>query len=120
MPDYIEIKDLLLRTIVGINAEERDHRQDVLLNLRLDTDLKPAGRSDDIDDTLNYRTLCKQVIERVENSKYLLVEKLAEEVAAVCLSFPRVSQVRVSLEKPGALRFARSVGVVIERSRNDR
>lgn len=119
MSDIIEIKDLLLRTIVGINPEERDHRQDVLVNLTITTDLRAAGQTDDIEQAVNYRTLCKQVIECVESSSYFLVERLAEEVARVCLSFPRVEGVKVSIEKPGALRFARSVGVVIQRHRNE-
>jgi len=119
MPDYIEIKDLLLRTIVGINAEERENRQDVLLNIRLETDLKKAGQTDCIDDTLNYRTLCKQIIACVESSEYLLVERLAEEVMTLCLAFPGAVSARVTLEKPGALRFARSVGVTIERRRHE-
>lgn len=117
MSDYIEIKDLLLRTIVGINAEERENLQDVLISIRLETDLHAAGQSDDIADTLNYRTLCKEIIERVESSRYLLVERLAAEVMRLCLASPRVIAARVSLEKPGALRFARTVGVVIERRR---
>jgi 2-amino-4-hydroxy-6-hydroxymethyldihydropteridine diphosphokinase len=75
--------------------------------------------SDDIDDALNYRTLTKRVIEVVEGSRFFLVERLAAEVAALCLQDPRVECVRVSVEKPGALRFARSVGVQIERSRAD-
>jgi dihydroneopterin aldolase/D-erythro-7,8-dihydroneopterin triphosphate epimerase len=117
MADFIEIQDLLLRTIVGINPEERENRQDVVLNLRLETDLREPGRTDDIGQTVNYRTLCKQVIELVESSQFLLVERLAEEVAQLCLNDARVRSVRVSVEKPGALRFARSVGVVIERRR---
>lgn len=119
MADFIEIKDLLLRTIVGINAEEREHRQDVLINIRLELDLSRPGNSDDIQDTLNYRTLCKQVIECVENSTYLLVERLAAEVMRLCLADPQVKAARVSLEKPGALRFARSVGIVLERRRDE-
>jgi len=119
MADYIEIRDLLLRTIVGINPGERQNKQDVLINLRLETDLTKAGQSDDIADTLNYRTLCKEVIARVEASGFFLVERLAEDVAQVCLTYPSVLSVRVTLEKPGALRFSRSVGVVIERRRPD-
>jgi len=119
MPDFIEIKDLLLRTIVGINPEERENRQDVLINIRLETDLRAAGHSDDIGETLNYRTLCKQVIECVENSEFQLVERLAKAVMDLCLASPHVIAARVTLEKPGALRFARSVGVVLERRRGD-
>jgi len=119
MSDFIDIKDLFLRTIVGINPEEREQKQDVLINLRLWTDLSAAGCRDQIDETLNYRTVCKQVIQAVENSQFFLVERLAQEVADVCLKHDRVDRVRVSVEKPGALRFARSVGVVIERGRHD-
>lgn len=118
MADYIEIKDLLVRTIIGINPEERENRQDVLINLKFKVDLRSAGISDQINDAVNYRTICKQVFALVEESKYLLVEKLAEEVARLCLQDPRVETVWVSIEKPGALRFARSVGVTIERSQN--
>ncbi|MCA8999065.1 MAG: dihydroneopterin aldolase [Planctomycetaceae bacterium] len=119
MSDQIEIHDLLLRTIIGINPEERETLQDVVISLTMETDLRDAGCSDDIDQTVNYRTICKNVITLVEGSKYLLVEKLAQEVARCCLEDPRVQKVLVKVEKPGALRFARSVGVTIERSRDD-
>jgi D-erythro-7,8-dihydroneopterin triphosphate epimerase len=117
MPDFIEINDLLLRTIIGINDEERVNRQDVLINLRLETDLRPAATTDDIADAVNYRTICKQMIDFVEGSQFLLVERLAEEIATLCLADERVTSVRVRVDKPGALRFARSVGVEIERHR---
>jgi dihydroneopterin aldolase/D-erythro-7,8-dihydroneopterin triphosphate epimerase len=119
MPDRIEIRDLLLRAIIGINPDERINRQDVLLNIELDADLRPAARSDDIRDAVNYRTIAKEVIELVEGSKFRLVESLAEAVATLCLRDDRVTRVRVSLQKPGALRFAASVGVTIERTRPD-
>jgi D-erythro-7,8-dihydroneopterin triphosphate epimerase len=119
MTDRILIKDLFLRTIIGINAEERTERQDVLINLSVETDTRRAGLSDDIADAVNYRTLTKQIIELVESSRFLLVERLAEEIARLCLADLRVSKVSVTVEKPQALRFARSVGVSIERSRDD-
>ena len=119
MTDQIHIRDLHLRTVIGINDQERRDRQDVLINLTLDTDTRTAGRSDDIHDAFNYRTLAKRVIGLVENSQFYLVEKLAAEVARLCLEDTRVECVRVSVEKPGALRFARSVGVTIERGRDD-
>ncbi len=117
--DRIEIKDLLLRGILGINDWEREKPQDILLNLTLFADLGAAGISDDIQDTVNYRTLSKQVIEHVEGSARQTVEALAADVARICLSDPRVARVRVRIEKPGALRFARSVGVEIERTAAD-
>jgi dihydroneopterin aldolase/D-erythro-7,8-dihydroneopterin triphosphate epimerase len=119
MADQILIKDLFLRTIIGVNDDERSNRQDVLINLVLDVDTRAAGRSDDMNDTVNYRDIAKQVIELVEGSKFFLVEKLADEIARVCLSEQRVEQVRVSVEKPAALRFAKSVGVSIVRTRDD-
>jgi dihydroneopterin aldolase/2-amino-4-hydroxy-6-hydroxymethyldihydropteridine diphosphokinase len=119
MTDQIQIKDLLLRAILGINEEERRNRQDVLINIRLHADTRAAGRSDDIADAVNYRTLTKRIIALVENSQFYLVEKLAAEIAALCLDDPRVEQADVRVEKPGALRFARSVGVEIQRTRAD-
>ena len=117
MADRIIVSDLLLRTIIGVNDEERIERQDVRINLVLETDTRAAGRSDDLEQAVNYRTVVKQVIELVENSRFFLVEKLAEEIAQVCLRDERVDRVQVTVEKPAALRFARSVGVSIWRSR---
>lgn len=116
MADRIEIKDLLIHTIIGIKDEERKNPQPVLINITLETDTRAAGRSDDISDAVNYRTITKQVIELVERSQYFLLEKMAQEIARVCLADQRVEGVKVSVEKPGAVRFSRSVGVTIERS----
>ena len=117
MNDQIQIKDLLLRTIIGINDEERRKRQDVLINITLHADTRAAGASDKIEDAVNYRSITKRVIKRVEESNFYLVEKMATEIAVICLQDPRVEAVDVRVEKPGALRFARSVGVEIHRSR---
>ena len=119
MTDRIYIKDLLLRAIIGINDEERRNRQDVLINITMFADTMAAGVSDDIADAVNYRTITKRVIQLVEGSKFYLVEKMAAEIADVCLQDPRVERAQVSVEKPGALRFARSVGLTIERWQND-
>ncbi len=117
--DRIEIKDLLLRGIVGINDWERENPQDILINLTLFADLVRAGASDAIEDTVNYRTITKQIIDLVEHSARYTVEALAADIARLCLSAPGVERVRVRVEKPGALRFARSVGVEIERRATD-
>jgi len=119
MTDQIQIKDLHLRTIIGINEEERRNRQDVLINIVLYADTTAAGASDDMDDAVNYRTIAKRVIKLVEESEFYLVERMAAEIAAICLEDPRVEEVSVRVEKPGALRFARSVGVEIHRTRAD-
>jgi len=117
-PDRIRIEDLLLRCIIGVNDWEREQKQDVIINITLHTDTRAAGSSDRIEDTINYRSLTKEVIEHVEGSTYFLVEALAEAVAGICLSDRRVVRVDVSVDKPGALRFARSVGVTITRRRS--
>ena len=117
--DRIEIRDLLLRGIVGINETERRKRQDILLNLTLVTDTQAAAASDDIQDTVNYRTVTKSIIELVESSSFFTVEKMAHEVARLVLTAHPVQEITVTVEKPGALRFARSVGVTITRRAGD-
>ena len=117
--DRILINDLLIRGIVGVNDWERTNRQDILVNIELFADLAPAGGSDDVKDTVNYRTIAKDVIEHVEVSSRFTVEALAADIAGLCLRRPGVHSARVRVEKPGAVRFARSVGVEIERRRND-
>jgi FolB domain-containing protein len=117
--DRIEIHDLLLRCIVGINPEERVKKQDVIINLTLYGDLRQAGLSDDIVDAINYKNLTKRVIDHVEESSFFLVEKLAHSIAEITIREFGVARAVVSVEKPGALRFARSVGVVIERTTAD-
>ena len=117
MTDKVLITDLLLRTIIGINDEERVNHQDVVINIEMHADLRAAGVSDDIANTVNYRTIAKAVIALVENSAFYLVEKMAEEIAAICLTDPLVTRAIVTVEKPGALRFARTVGVTVDRSR---
>lgn len=119
MADQIEVRDLLLRAIIGINEEERVKPQDVVIHLVLWADTRAAAASDDIADAVNYRTVSKQVIELVEASSFFLVERMAAEIAGLCLAEPRVERVRVTVEKPGALRFARTVSVTIERTRED-
>jgi FolB domain-containing protein len=91
----------------------------VLLNITLFGDLSAAGESDQIEDTINYRTVTKEIIKHVESSKRFTVEALASDVARICLKEKGVLRARVRVEKPGALRFARSVGVEIERTADD-
>jgi len=118
--DKIYIRDLLLRCIVGIYPEERTHKQDVIINVMLTCDLRKAGASDQIEDTVNYKFLKKKIVALVEASEYLLIERMAEAVAALCLEDEGVEEARVTVDKPGALRFARSVAVEITRARGPR
>ena len=106
MSDQIQIRDLLLRAIIGINESERRNAQDVLINVTLWADTRAAGLSDDIDDAVNYRTITKSIINVVEGSRFYLVEKMAEEIAAICLEEPRIERASVRVEKPGALRLS--------------
>lgn len=115
--DKIYVRDLSLRCIIGIYPEERKNRQDVLVNLMLEGNFSEAARTDNIEHTANYKTIIKQIISLVEESEFFLVETLAERISEVCLADPRVQRATVTLDKPGALRFARSVAVEITRSR---
>jgi FolB domain-containing protein len=117
--DQIIVKDLLLRGIIGINPDEREKKQDILINLILYADIRQAAASDDIDNAVNYKAVVKRVIEHVESSADFLVEKLVSDLARIILTEFPVEHVRVRVEKPGALRFTRSVGIEIERSRGD-
>jgi FolB domain-containing protein len=113
--DQILIKDLLLRGIIGINDWEREKPQDILINISLSGDLRPAGASDKIEDTINYRTITKQIIALIAKANRFTVEALAQDIATICLKTDGVEEARVRVEKPGALRFAQSVGVEIVR-----
>ncbi len=117
MSDRILIKDLLIRGIIGIHEWEREKRQDILINIVMEADCRPAGLSDDFHDAVDYRAVTKKVLALVENSAFFLVERLAEEIAAICMEDDRVEVARVRVEKPGAVRFSRSVGVEVERRR---
>lgn len=115
--DRIHIRDLALRCIIGIEPHEREQRQDVVIQITMHADLRQAGQSDRIEDTVNYKTIKQKVVDLVEGSSFLLVEKLAQQIADVCLAEAGVQRVQVTVDKPGALRFARSVAVQIVRER---
>ena len=115
--DQIIIRDLLVRGIIGINDWEREKPQDILINIILFADLQQAGENDDIHQSVNYRTVSKKIQFHAETAGRLTVEALAADLARICLEEPIVQRVRVRVEKPGAVRFTRSVGVEIERDR---
>ena len=117
MSDKILIKDLLIRGILGIHDWEREKKQDILINIVMEADCRPAGISDDFQDAVDYRAVTKKILVLVENSSFFLVEKLAEEIAGICLEDERVELARVRVEKPGAVRFSQSVGIELERRR---
>jgi len=115
--DKIYIRKLRTRCILGIFPEEREKAQEVELNVTLYADLRQACRSDDINDTVDYKGVKMRILELVENSGFFLVERLAQAVADICLDMPHVEAVSVTLDKPGALRFVRSVAVEITREK---
>jgi FolB domain-containing protein len=115
--DQVIIKDLLVHGIIGVNDWERKKPQEILINIVLFADLSKAGKSDNIDDSVNYRTVSKKIQEHAETAERLTVEALAADLAEICLAEPGVLKARVRVEKPGAVRFTKSVGVEIERSR---
>lgn len=116
--DKILIKDLVARCIIGVGKEERRDKQDVVINIVLAVDLRKAGETDRLEDSVDYRALKKRIVRMVEDSEYHLVEALAEHIAQICLEDARVQEAQVTVEKPSALRFARSVGVEIRRCRS--
>lgn len=117
--DVIELRELRVRTILGVDPQERDTPRDVLIDLALHVDTRPAALSDRIEDAVDYRAVCERVVGLVERARCLLIERLAADVAQVCLTDPRVQRVRVCVDKPGALTAARSARVTIERDRGD-
>ncbi|MCB0172448.1 MAG: dihydroneopterin aldolase [Anaerolineae bacterium] len=116
--DKIFVRDLLIRGILGVNPDERTNRQDILVNFTMWVDTRAAGKSDNIGDSVNYKTITKAIIKHIERSKPYLIERLVADLVQVCFDTnPRVQAVEMSVEKPTALRFARSVGVTIYRER---
>jgi len=117
--DTIFLNDLRVETVIGIYDWERRIRQTVSINLEIAADIRRAAASDSIEDTLNYKAVAKRLIEFVEGSSFQLVETLAERIAEIVVTEFDVSRVKVILNKPGAIRGARDVGVSIERTSAD-
>jgi 7,8-dihydroneopterin aldolase/epimerase/oxygenase len=115
--DIIYLKDLRIETIIGVYAWERQVKQTVVLDLEMGTDIRKAGQTDALEDTLNYKEVAKRVISYVENSRFQLVEALAEGIAAILVTEFQVPWLRLRINKQGAVRGVRDVGVIIERSR---
>jgi dihydroneopterin aldolase len=117
--DKIFIHALKTEAIIGIFDWERQVKQTVIVDIEISADVRKAALSDSIDDTLNYKRVAKRVLSFVEESKFHLVETLAEHMAMLMLEEFGVPWVRISLSKPGAIRSSRDVGVILERDRGD-
>ena len=114
--DKVFIEDLEVETIIGIFGWEREVKQIVRISLEMSFDISKAGKSDKIDDALDYKKIGKSIVNLVENSSFL-VEKMAEEIALLVLKNKQIKDIKLRVEKPGALRGSKSVGVEILRSR---
>lgn len=115
--DKVFINDLMVRGVIGISDRERSQAQDIVVNVVLYTDITKGSETDNIDDCVNYRTIAKAIIAHVEEVSRYTVEALATDIAALCLNTEGVQKVRVKVEKPGAVRFSKSVGVEITRKK---
>ena len=113
--DIIFLSDLHIDTVIGIFDWERRIKQTVIFDLEMATDIKKAAATDSIEDTLDYKAVAKRIIQFVEDSEFQLVETLAEKVAQVILDEFNVPWVRLKLNKTGAIRGAKGVGILIER-----
>lgn len=113
--DKVIIKNLMARGIIGVNDWERKRAQNILINLTLFTDTRRAGETDNINECVDYSKMSKKILAHAESIQRLTVEALANDLAKLCLEEKGVAKVIVRVEKPGAVRFAESVGVEVER-----
>jgi 7,8-dihydroneopterin aldolase/epimerase/oxygenase len=117
--DIIYLKNLRIDTVIGIYDWERRTRQTVILDIELGTNTARAAKNDDIKDALNYKAVAKRIISFVNSSEFQLVETLAEHIAEILMQEFKVPWLRLCLNKQGAVRGVRDVGVIIERGKRD-
>ena len=113
--DIVYIKALQVETVIGIYDWEREIRQRVVLDLDMGTDIRQAALTEDIESTLNYKSVSDRLVEFVSASEFLLVETMVEEIAALVMQEFSVPWLRLKVGKPDAIAAAEDVGVVIER-----
>ncbi|MBN1870510.1 MAG: dihydroneopterin aldolase [Candidatus Omnitrophica bacterium] len=113
----IRITNLKLRAVIGTNDWERECKQDVIINIRIDFDASKASLSDNIKDTIDYKAITKDIIQDVESSQYFLLEKLAKSILKIVMKNPLAIETTVRVDKPLALRFTDSVSVEISEKR---
>ncbi|MEH6498792.1 MAG: dihydroneopterin triphosphate 2'-epimerase [Pseudoalteromonas distincta] len=114
----IRVKNLMLRTYIGINEDEVRNKQDVLINLTIVYPAADAVSGNQIEQALNYRTVTKAIISHVEDNRFALLERLTQELLELVMGFPQVRYAEVEVDKPHALRFAESVSITLSSSRN--
>lgn len=106
-----KIKSLHLRTFVGIFPHEKEHRQDVLIHVDYTFDAQKSTETDRIEDTVDYKSITKKIIQKVETTRYNLVEKMADDVLEILQENPKIVRARVEVEKLGALRYSKAVAI---------
>jgi len=115
--DKIFIRDMVVKTLIGVDEVERRQEQEVVINIELFIDLEPASKSDDLTDTVDYRDIVAKIRRKASGMRYNLVETLAETAARICLKDKRVKKAVVSVEKVAAIEAVGRVGVEISRER---
>jgi len=113
----IRITNLKLRTIIGIHDWEREHKQDIIINIKMEFDASKSIESDSIEDTVDYKVITKRVIKEVEASNFQLLEKLTQCILSIVMENLQVQEVHVRVDKPFALRFADSVSIELSEKR---
>ena len=113
----IRVKNLLIRTYIGFNPEELRNKQDVVINMSIKTDVSKAIETDEVDNSYNYKVITKKVIALVQEGKFKMLENLTQQVLDMIMQNPKVEWAKVEVDKPHALRFAESVSIELETSR---
>ena len=113
--DLVYIRELEVETVIGIYDWEREIRQRINLDLEMGTDIRQAANTEDVDNTLNYKSVSDRFIELIDQREFLLIETMAEQIAEIVLNEFSVKWLRLRLGKPGAVPQAADVGVIIER-----
>ncbi|MDO6427944.1 MULTISPECIES: dihydroneopterin triphosphate 2'-epimerase [Thalassotalea] len=109
----ITITNLRLRTFIGFNEEEKNKQQDIVINAEVHYPVSKLCLNDSVESALNYKTICKDIINHVESGRFLLLEKLTSDVLNICVNHPWVNYAKVTIDKPHALRFADSVSLTL-------
>lgn len=115
--DKIFIRELVLRCVIGCYSAERNEVQEIVVSLEMECDLRKAGRSDDLNDTVDYFAMKEAIVALGDESRFQLIESLAERIADIALANDKVQRVVVTIDKPDALQFAKSSAVEIVRTR---
>ena len=116
--DKIYVEDLRVKATIGIFDWEKKIKQEVSISYEIPHDNKKAAATDAIEATNDYKSITKAIIAFVENNKFELVETFAERIAEMVIKDFNIAEIRLRVSKPGALRYSKDVGVIIERNKS--